>query len=226
MSDTVLEIEKKLQAPFYPDEIEWRVGAKTRDETKGMALPYVTNRAIQNRLDYLFGCFGWRNEFKEWKDKAQVCGISIKHEGEWITKWDGADDSDFEPTKGGLSDSMKRAAVQWGIGRYLYKLEAVWVPIKKAGKSHTIAQIPKLPTWALPEDAKPRAEQAPQKPAPKPGTTITKAEQDKMVALAKGNVKAAKAALEEFGYESSKDVTKADYEKVCREIEKKLKERA
>ena len=71
---------------------------------------------------------------------------------------------------------------------------------------------------------KPRAEQAPQKPAVKPGTTITKAEQDKMVAIAKGNVKAAKAALEEFGYTNSKDVTKTDYENVCKEIEKKLKE--
>ena len=219
MSDTVLEIEKKLQAPFYPDEIEWRVGAKTKDETKGMALPYVTNRAIQNRLDSLFGCFGWRNEFKEWKGNAQVCGISIKHEGDWITKWDGADDSDFEPTKGGLSDSMKRAAVQWGIGRYLYKLEAVWVPIKKVGKSHAIAQIPDLPAWAKPKDM------ITKQPDKKP-RTITKAEQDKMVALAKGNVKAAKAALEEFGYANSKDVTKTDYENVCKEIEKKLKESA
>ena len=56
--------------------------------------------------------------------------------------------------------------------------------------------------------------------------TITKAEQDKMIALAKGNVKAAKAALEEFGYANSKDVTKTDYENVCKEIEKKLKESA
>mgnify|MGYP002508284444 CR=1 FL=1 len=32
-----------------------------------------------------------------------------------------------EPIKGGLSDSMKRAAVQWGIGRVLYNMEPVLV---------------------------------------------------------------------------------------------------
>ena len=59
-----------------------------------------------------------------------------------------------------------------------------------------------------------------------PKGTISDAQQKRMFALAKGNKEAAKAALEEFGYESSKDVTRADYEKVCQEIEKKLKESA
>jgi len=38
----------------------------------------------------------------------------------WVTKSDGADDSSIESAKGGISDSLKRAAVQYGIGRYLY----------------------------------------------------------------------------------------------------------
>lgn len=146
---------EKLQAPFHPDDIEWRVGATNSDKSKGMALAYVTNRAIQNRLDELFGPFGWKNEFREWKDKSQLCGISIKYCDEWITKWDGADDSNMEATKGGLSDAMKRAAYQWGIGRYLYKLPSVWVPIKQVGRSYVIVQNPELPKWALPEGHKP-----------------------------------------------------------------------
>ncbi|WP_263317101.1 Rad52/Rad22 family DNA repair protein, partial [Enterobacter hormaechei] len=51
------------------------------------------------------------------------CGISIKVEGEWITKWDAAENTQVEAVKGGRSGAMKRAAVQWGIGRYLYNLE-------------------------------------------------------------------------------------------------------
>ena len=51
------EIMKRLRAPFAPEEIEWRVGATTKDKAKGMALAFVTNRAIQNRLDEVFGCF-------------------------------------------------------------------------------------------------------------------------------------------------------------------------
>jgi hypothetical protein len=146
-------IKAKLQAPFHPDEIEWRVGSTNADKTSGLALSYITNRAIQDRLDDTVGPGGWRNEFREWKGKGQLCGIAIwdDERKEWITKWDGADDSDFEPTKGGLSDSMKRAAVQWGIGRYLYKLETGFVPIKQQGRSYVVVNEPRLPDWALPE---------------------------------------------------------------------------
>jgi hypothetical protein len=142
---------KSLQAPFLPDEIEWRVGSTNSDKSKGIALAYVTNRAIQNRLDDVFGVFGWKNEYREWKGNSQLCGISVKIDGEWITKWDGADDSNMEAVKGGLSDAMKRAAYQWGIGRYLYKLENVWVKIVPAGRSYKLAEEPQLPDWALPE---------------------------------------------------------------------------
>jgi hypothetical protein len=119
---------EKLQQPFKLEELEFRIGATTKDKSKCIPLVYVTNRAIQNRLDDIFGPFGWRNEYKEWKG-GQLCGISILHEGEWITKWDGAEDSQIESLKGGLSDSMKRCAVQWGIGRYLYNSENIWVPM-------------------------------------------------------------------------------------------------
>ncbi len=148
------ELMQKLQAFFTPEEIEWRVGATNQNKTKGLALPYVTNRAIQNRLDEVFGIFGWKNQFREWKEKSQICGISVWDEKkqEWITKWDGADDSDMEGTKGGLSDSMKRAAYQWGIGRYLYKMPSVWVPLKQQGKSYVLAEIPDIPDEFLPEE--------------------------------------------------------------------------
>lgn len=151
------EIMKKLQEPFSPEDIEWRVGSTTKDKTKGLALAYVTNRAIQNRLDEVVGPFNWKNEYKEWKGNSQLCGISIwdDEKKEWITKWDGASDTDFEATKGGLSDSMKRAAYQWGIGRYLYKLPAVWVPIKAVGKSYALAETPDIPKEFLPKDYKP-----------------------------------------------------------------------
>lgn len=140
-----------LQKPFAIEDIEFRVGSTSTDKSKGIALAYLTNRAIMKRLDDIFGPFGWKNEYREWKGNSQLCGISIKHEGEWITKWDGADDSATEAVKGGLSDAMKRAAVQWGIGRYLYQLENMWVPLKPQGRSHVMVNEPRLPQWALPE---------------------------------------------------------------------------
>ena len=159
------EIMQKLQEPFPPDELEWRVGSTNSDKSRGIALAYVTNRAIQNRLDEVFGVFGWRNEFREWKNNSQLCGISVKVGEEWITKWDGADDSNMEAVKGGLSDAMKRAAYQWGIGRYLYNLENVWVPIEPVGKSYRLKTTPPLPEWALPKGYQEKKKEPPKPPA-------------------------------------------------------------
>ena len=135
------ELRQVLAAPFANGDIEWRVSVTTRDKDRGLAVPYVTNRAIQNRLDDTVGIDGWQNQFVPWKEgKAQLCGISICYgqQDQWLTKWDGADDSDFESVKGGLSDSMKRAAVEWGIGRYLYGMTQIWVRIEQRGKSFVI----------------------------------------------------------------------------------------
>lgn len=146
----IKEIEKELKKPFKIDEIEWRITAKSKDETKGLVVAYITNRAIQNRLDEIFGITGWKNEYIIC-DKSKICGLSLLINGEWITKYDGASDTNIESTKGGLSNSMKRAAVQWGIGRYLYKLPSQWVKIKHlGGKNFALDEIPKLPSWAIP----------------------------------------------------------------------------
>ena len=122
------EMQQALAKPFAPEDLEWRLQNTTEEKMRGLAVPYVTNRAIQNRLDEVCGPENWYNDFKPWhsngKKEAQLCGIAIFFEGRgFITKWDGAEDSDIESVKGGLSDSMKRAAVQWGIGRVLYDLK-------------------------------------------------------------------------------------------------------
>lgn len=137
------EMQQALAQPFAPEDLEWRIQTTSKDKTRGMAVPYVTNRAIQTRLDEVCGPDNWYNDFKPWhangKKESQLCGIAIHFEGRgWITKWDGAEDSDIESVKGGLSDSMKRAAVQWGIGRVLYNLDSVWVDIEQVGSSFVI----------------------------------------------------------------------------------------
>ena len=137
------EMQAALAKPFAPEDLEWRLQNTIEETMRGMAVPYVTNRAIQNRLDEVCGPENWYNEFKPWhsngKKDAQLCGIAIYFEGKgFITKWDGAEDSDIEPIKGGLSDSMKRAAYQWGIGRVLYSLDTVWVDIERRGRSYII----------------------------------------------------------------------------------------
>jgi hypothetical protein len=226
-AENFVNISAKLQAPFDASEIEWRVGSTTQDKSKGLALAYVTNRAIQNRLDDTFGPFGWQNEFRPWGDKSQLCGISIKDigTGDWITKWDGAENTDYEPTKGGLSDSMKRAAYQWGIGRYLYKLDAVWVPIKQQGKSYVIekGKEPRLPAWALPAGS--RQQSKPAQAADKPAQKISKAQQKELIDLAVeyfGAENANERFTEETGYKHPAHVPPEQFEEVKQAIKASL----
>ena len=165
----------KLKDFFEPNDIEWRLqqcGKTKEGKIWGMALAYVTNRAIMNRLDEVCGPENWKNEFKAAPDGGILCSISIKVGDEWVTKWDGAENTDIEAVKGGLSSAMKRAAVQWGIGRYLYKLGESWINSNENGayrgktKDGTIFKwdAPNLPAWALPNGLKPEIGPKPKKP--------------------------------------------------------------
>ena len=136
------EMIKRLREPFSGREIEWKIQVTSQDKQRGMAVAYMDARAVQKRLDETVGPFNWKNVYSLWHDNSQICGISIFYDErkEWVTKFDGAENSDFEPIKGGLSDSFKRAASVWGIGRYLYEMEGVWVEIEARGKSFVIKQ--------------------------------------------------------------------------------------
>lgn len=128
-----------LRKPFDPASISWRVGSTTKDKTKGMALAYIDARDVQDRLDAVCGVGGWQCRYVPMHDKKTVCEIGIFLEpGVWVWKADGAGDSDVEAEKGALSDAFKRAAVRWGIGRYLYDVESPWVELEPAGNSYKI----------------------------------------------------------------------------------------
>lgn len=128
----------KLKEPFPPEKISWRVGSTTQAKDKGMALAYIDPRDVMGRLDEVCGPENWQALHPHANGKTS-CKIGIKIDGEWIWKENGAGDTDFEADKGAFSDSFKRAAVLWGIGRYLYDTPNVWVEIEPMGKSYKIA---------------------------------------------------------------------------------------
>ncbi len=131
MSKTPQRIMRELAQPFKMTSLEWRVQqvGVTNGKAWARVLAYVTSRDMQQRLDDVVGVFGWRNEFTSLPNSigdGALCGISLKFDGEWITKWNGAENTQIEAIKGGLSGAEKRAAVEWGIGRYLYDVEAMY----------------------------------------------------------------------------------------------------
>lgn len=129
----------QLTAPFPPERVSWRVGATSQDKKKGLALAYIDARDVMERLDKVVGPANWQSRYPHANGKT-VCEIGLKIGDEWVWKADGAGDTDVEAEKGALSDAFKRAAVRWGIGRYLYDFESQWVEIEPAGKSYSIKQ--------------------------------------------------------------------------------------
>tara|TARA_R100001244_G_scaffold124041_2_gene93837 strand:- start:882 stop:1313 length:432 start_codon:yes stop_codon:yes gene_type:complete len=108
------KIERALKRPFPVAKLRWRKGQGGSGE-----LVYITARDVMDRLDEVFNVDGWQTRY-DFIGNRMICNLSVYIDGEWITKADGADDSNIEAAKGGISDALKRAAVLLGVGRYLY----------------------------------------------------------------------------------------------------------
>lgn len=132
-------IQAELAAPFPNDIVHWRVGSTNRDKTKGLALAYIDARHVMDRLDEVCGVGEWQAIYDDAGNGKTTCRIGIKMNGEWVWKSNGAGDTDVEGDKGAFSDAFKRAAVLWGIGRYLYGIKSPWVPIEPMGRSFKIS---------------------------------------------------------------------------------------
>lgn len=146
-----MELFKELMRPFPPERLHWRLGATNAKKnngvpTKGIALAYINARDVMGRLDDVFGPFGWETNLREVAGTC-ACSLTVHVDGRVITRTDTAGQTDVEGEKGAASTALRRAAAQFGVGRYLYMLPNVWVDVKDYK-----FDPPKLPAWALPEN--------------------------------------------------------------------------
>lgn len=119
-------IEEKLKAEI---PYRWKVQSFNKDKTKGSCVAYIDARDVMDVLDSAVGFDGWEDQYK-YENGQWLCGITIHFEnGISRTKWDTGIAGNMEAEKSAISDSFKRAAVKWGIGRFLYNLEIRWIDI-------------------------------------------------------------------------------------------------
>lgn len=188
----------ELKAPFAPDRISWRLGSTNGEKTKGMALAYIDARDVMERLDAVCD-LGWQAEYISMHNGTCCCRIGIRVGDEWVWRSNGAlnlTDSDKNDAKemaekGSYSDAFKRAAVLWGIGRYLYDLDSPWVAIEAAGRSykiasHEYARLEALLARGAPSSPKsaPQPQQAPQDADVRDGVANWLAKQKVVIAAA------------------------------------------
>jgi hypothetical protein len=139
-----------LSAPFDVREVKFK--PQSVKGNRALALAYIDCRVIQDRLDDVLGVENWMDEYEILTDGSVICRLKLKLNGEWVTKSDVGSPSE-QPDQGdrlkaAFSDALKRAAVKFGIGRYLYRLPAVWTDYDSQKKQ--FSQTPQLPAWAIP----------------------------------------------------------------------------
>lgn len=180
---------KELAAEFHPKDIKWRVlraDIDRDDKPYAVVFAYISKRAMQQRLDDVVGPGNWKTTElavsfvgKDFEGKelfAMQVGIGIKIDGEWVVKYDVSQCTDIEPVKGGFSTATKRAASQWGIGRYLEHIGQHYVDLVKTKRDSDSVKLymksnkntyfwnpPKLPGWSMPK-VKPENEKEVEKP--------------------------------------------------------------
>jgi hypothetical protein len=162
------EVAQALAAPFEATEVKFKPQAVSGN--RALAVPFVDARVIQDRLDDVLGVMGWQDSYECLPDGAVVCRLRVRVGGEWITKEDVGGQSE-QPDEGdrrkaAFSDALKRAAVKFGVGRYLYRCKPQWVdydPQKRQILKPPVLLVPPGETLKMPEPAEKKPAKA--KPA-------------------------------------------------------------
>jgi hypothetical protein len=229
----VRAIREALLEPFAPEEVKWK--PQLVRGNRAMAIAYVDARVVQDRLDEVLGVDGWQDECILLNDGSVVCKLQLRIGGQWITKMDVGSPSEQpdggDRLKAAFSDALKRAAVKFGVGRYLYRLEHVWVEYDPQRKQ--IVRPPQLPDEALPRHrrrnpadasrpASPLTAKTPAKltPAGKPTPTTTPTSTSTATATPAPAVKSTSQALPKDGTELLERLKRYEAklveERVCR----------
>jgi hypothetical protein len=149
----VKAITTALAAPFEVSEVKFK--PQVVKNNRALALAYVDARVIQDRLDEVLGVEGWQDEYQLLPDGSVMCKLTLKLGDQWITKMDVGSPSEQPDSgdrlKAAFSDALKRAAVKYGVGRYLYRLQSQWTEYDPVKKQFT--RTPQLPVFARPNNS-------------------------------------------------------------------------
>jgi hypothetical protein len=138
MSESTKTIGEKLRDFFPAAALRWKPQSVTKDGKRALAVAYIVARDVMQRLDDAVGVENWQDDYVLLDGGQVMCKLSVRFGDAWVTKCDVGGESE-QPDKGdrekaAFSDALKRAAVKWGIGRYLYSMPAQWCdydPVKK-----------------------------------------------------------------------------------------------
>jgi hypothetical protein len=120
-STLTLDDIKILRAPFPKERLGVKVQSFSKDRTKAMLVLYLQHTDVQDRLEQVDPAWIFEILSEERhgdsvyvRTRMTLKGVSRENVGE------GGD------PKAAYSDALKRAAMLFGVGRYLYDMNTVW----------------------------------------------------------------------------------------------------
>lgn len=161
---TLDEGASRLRAPFPPGEEQYRVGPTWEQDGARWTRPlaYIDARAVFDRLDAAVGPANWHTELERLGPGCYLCRLTVL--GAVRTDVGQAGENEGEKEKSGASDAIKRAAVQHGVGAYLYQQELPPVRLERRGSD-----------WVLPRGWRPPGREAGSPRLPTPAATANPA---------------------------------------------------
>lgn len=124
------KIGARLRAPFDPADVDFRPQGKPSGNGNVQVVAYVDARTVMARLDEACGPDGWSFTWEPIhiaNGQVQIAKGRLTIHG--VVREDVGEASNFDPSKGCISDTLKRVAVQFGVARYLYDIERTWVRV-------------------------------------------------------------------------------------------------
>lgn len=159
---------ERLCAPFEPGV----VGFLCRGSgTNRLGMPYIESRHVMARLDGVVGRANWNFGFSVLAEGVQDGKARIVMRGVLTVMGVAAEDigeaeGESELYKSAVSDTLKRCAVHFGIGRYLYNLPPAfgkWDDQRKTWAEwprYKPEDIARAVAWSL-DDGRPKGQQIP-----------------------------------------------------------------
>lgn len=128
------EATRQLRRPFGANAIEYRPLGRAGKDSKVAVAFYIDARLVVSRLNQVVGAAGWTDDYEPLlrveapghyfpvQCALTVLGVTKRDVGQWRVAEVGEN-----AWKGAYSDALKRAAVKFGVGAFLYSIPRIRV---------------------------------------------------------------------------------------------------
>jgi hypothetical protein len=111
----------KLKAPFSKERLGVKVQSLNREKTRALLVLYLQHTDVQDRLEEIDP--SWCSEVLHEQTQGSVWYVRMRMTLKGVPRENVGEGSD---PKAAYSDAIKRCAMLFGVGRYLYDSPTIW----------------------------------------------------------------------------------------------------